>query len=170
MSTRSLITRENRDGSFDAITVHFGHPGAVGPMLVKHYGDDAKIAALLALGPLSCLEAEIGEKHNFHQPHPGWCLAFARDRGDDPVPPIHCETLADLGERARRLFIGQVFVWTTTPQSGQKAWAVLRMPEETEESVQKIVGELRSAMEGKRPAPLGLGALPDDEGLAWADE
>lgn len=170
MSTRSLIARENRDCSFDAITVHFGEPGAVGPMLVRHYGDEAKITALLALGSLSYLEAEIGEKHNFHQPHPGWCLAFARDRGDAPAPPIRCETLADLGQRARRLFIGHVFVWTTDPQSGQKAWAALRMPEETPESVQKIVGELRAAIEGKRPAPLGLDALSDDEGIEGAGE
>jgi hypothetical protein len=170
VSTRSLIARENRDGSFDAITVHFGHPGAVGPMLVKHYGDDAKIAALLALGSLSYLDAEIGEKQDFNRPHPGWCLAFTRDRGDDPTPPIRCETLADLGERARRLFIGHVFVWTTNPQSGQNAWAVLRMPEETEESVREMVDELRARMEGKRPAPLGLDALPDSEGAKGEDE
>jgi hypothetical protein len=170
VSTRSLIARQNRDGSFDAVTVHFGHPNSVGPTLVKQYGDEAKIAALLALGPLSCLEAEIGEKQDFNQPHPGWCLAFARDRGDDPVPPIHCETLADLGQRARRLFIGHVFVWTTNPQTGQKAWAALRMPEETPESVQTIVGELREAMEGKRPAPLGLDARSDSGGAEGADE
>jgi hypothetical protein len=130
-------------------------------VLVKHYDDETKIASLLALGSLSCLEADIGEKQNFNQPHPGWCLAFARDRGDDPVPPIRCETLVDLGERARHLFIRHVFVRTTDPHSGRKAWAMLRMPEETEESIQEIVDQLRATRKEKRPAPLGLDALPD---------
>jgi hypothetical protein len=64
MATHCLIARENRDGSFDAITVHFGHP--------------------------------------------------------------------------------------------DRAWAMVRMPEETEESVQAIVEELLKGLEHEPAAPLGL--------------
>jgi hypothetical protein len=158
MATNCLIARENRDGSFDAIYVHFGHPGYVGGMLTRHYADGAKIARLLELGALSQLGEEIGRKQSFNQPHPDWCLAYERDRGDDPNPAIHVEALIDLVEHARRLFIGHVFVWRWE----MRVWAMVRMPKETEESVQAIVDEMVGILEGKgQPAPLGLDAYSD---------
>ena len=123
MATNSLIVRANRDGSFDAIKVHFGHPDSLGPKLLLHFNDDAKIAELLALGQLSTLEAEIGEKHRFNDPHPGWCIAYERDRGDDPVPARHHENLEDLVQSARKQFVAHVFVWTINPETEQRGWA-----------------------------------------------
>lgn len=152
MSTRCLIVRENPDGSFDAISVHFGHPARIGPLLTRHYTDEAKIAQLLALGALSHLGEEIGKKQNFNQPNSKWCLAYERDRGDDPIPAVHIESLADLIEHGRRLFIGDVFVW----RQELRTWAMVRMPEESEESVQAIVDELLESLDGKSRAPLGL--------------
>ena len=152
MSTRCLVARENRDGSFDSIYVHFGHPSRIGPLLTHHYTEDAKIAQLLALGGLSHLGEEIGQKQSFNQPNPKWCLAYERDRGDDPPPADHAESLNDLIQHARRLFIRDVFVW----RRELRAWAMVRMPEETEESVRAIVDELLGSLEHEPSAPLGL--------------
>jgi hypothetical protein len=157
MATNCLIARENRDGSFDAIYVHFGHPARIGPLLAHCYTAEAKIAELLALGALSHLGEEIGQKQSFNQPDPKWCLSYERDRDDDSHPAEHVETLGDLIEHARRRFIGDVFVW----RRELRVWAMVRMPEETEESVRAIVDELVASMDRNEPAPLGLDGLPD---------
>ena len=71
MSTRSLIARHNRDGSFDSITITYGAREWIGPLLVRHYTDGAKVCALIALGSVSHLDRGIGEKQNFERPHKG---------------------------------------------------------------------------------------------------
>jgi hypothetical protein len=156
MSTRSLIARQNRDGSFDSITVSFGNPAWVGPTLVRHYTDETKIASLLALGTLSHLDEDIGEKHDFERPRPGWCVAYRRDRGEETTGSHHSENLQDIAQRTRRMFIAHVFVWTINPQTGEKAWAKVAMPEETEESVQEVVEELQQKLKHGSSAPLGI--------------
>jgi hypothetical protein len=50
LATRSLIARHNRDGSFDSITVTFGDPEWIGPLLLRHYMDEAKVEALIVFG------------------------------------------------------------------------------------------------------------------------
>jgi hypothetical protein len=156
MSTRSLIVRQNRDGSFDSITVSFGHPDWIGPTLVRHYTEETKIDALLALGSLSHLDRETGEKHDFERPRSGWCVAYGRDRGEEVIGSPHSENLHDVVQRARRLFIAHVFVWTVNPETGEKAWAKVRIPEETEESVREIVEEIWERHRGGSSAPLGI--------------
>ena len=47
-----------------------------------------KVNALMKLGDLSCLGAEIGEKqdfNNFSTHNENWCLAYGRDRGESNV-------------------------------------------------------------------------------------
>ncbi len=90
MGTRSTIARQNEDGSFDSIYCHWdGYPDHHGPILYGHYTDPAKVDALLALGSISSLGEEIGEKHNFDKSPNGQCNAYHRDRGEDFVPPEH---------------------------------------------------------------------------------
>lgn len=83
MSTRCLIGRMNADGTVTSIYCHSdGYPEYTGKMLTEHYRDDAKVDALLALGNLSILKPEIGQKHDrdLRLPeHKNWCQAYSRD-------------------------------------------------------------------------------------------
>jgi hypothetical protein len=69
------------------------HNGAI---LAKHYADSPKVNNLIALGDLSSLRAEIGEKHAFSQfdlpadeveafkaTTEDMCTFYTRDRGED---------------------------------------------------------------------------------------
>ena len=83
MSTRSLIGATRPDGSVLAIYCHFdGYPEHNGRILARHYTDAAKVEALIALGDLSSLGPEIGEKHPFNERPDGVCTAYGRDRGE----------------------------------------------------------------------------------------
>jgi hypothetical protein len=89
MATRSLIGKLNSDKTtVDYIYCHWdGYIGHNGKILHEHYNTLEKVDALLALGDLSSLGKEIGEKHDFdfHFCKPGedWCTAYGRDRGED---------------------------------------------------------------------------------------
>jgi len=82
----------------ESIYCHFdGYPEGVGAILDEHYADPAKLDALLALGDLSQLGAELGEPHNFDtaldDTRSGaipetWTLAYRRDRGEDNVESV----------------------------------------------------------------------------------
>lgn len=66
MSTRSNIGRKNLDGSYDVIYCHSdGYPSYNGRILYEHYQNKEKIDQLIALGALSSLNEEIGERHPF---------------------------------------------------------------------------------------------------------
>jgi hypothetical protein len=88
MATRSLIGKLNSDNTVNYIYCHWdGYPSHNGKILQEHYNTPEKVDALLALGDLSSLGKEIGEKHDFdfHFCKPGedWCTAYGRDRGED---------------------------------------------------------------------------------------
>jgi hypothetical protein len=87
MSTRSNIAILNNDGSIEAIYCHWdGYPSHNGKILLDHYMSAKKVRALLALGDISILGAEIGEKHDFDQPAPeGVVTAYGRDRGETGI-------------------------------------------------------------------------------------
>lgn len=86
MSTRSNIGKLNPDGTVTRIYCHFdGYLSHNGYTLVEHYQDEAKVDQLLALGDLSTLSDEIGEKQDFDNRsthNDKWCLAYGRDRGE----------------------------------------------------------------------------------------
>jgi hypothetical protein len=79
-----MIAARNRDGSFTSIYCHWdGYPAHVGLVLRDHYATEAKVRALLALGDLSSLGPELGERHPFDdRTHPAWTTAYGRDRGE----------------------------------------------------------------------------------------
>lgn len=96
MATRSTIARKV-DDSIQSIYVHFdGYPEGVGATLQESYTTPEKIDALMALGDLSVLGAEIGSKKDFDiSVLDGECLAYGRDRGEDGTEAKTHETYID---------------------------------------------------------------------------
>ena len=106
MSTRSRIGMVMDDGKVISIYCHYdGYPLNNGRILLKHYTDPEKVKALISLGDISLLEAEIEPKaeaapsryakmdgdgkkdlvkHTFDTPQEGVVVAYGRDRGEDP--------------------------------------------------------------------------------------
>lgn len=90
MATRSTIAIEAADGTVKQVYCHWdGYLDHNGKLLITHYKDAAKTAALVALGSISSLRAELGEKHDFNtnfdrtDPRYQWTTAYHRDRGED---------------------------------------------------------------------------------------
>ena len=87
MATRSLIGKQNQDGSITNIYCHFdGYPQHNGVILQEHYSTPVKVDQLLALGNLSVLSEEVGEEQDFNDRtthKDNWCLAYGRDRGEN---------------------------------------------------------------------------------------
>ncbi len=84
MGTDCLIGRENTDGTVTAIfCAHDSQPPYVGATLRDHYTGPEKVDALMALGSVSVLGSDIGEKHKFGRGPNDWCEAYGRDRGED---------------------------------------------------------------------------------------
>lgn len=89
MATRSFIGKQLPNGDIVGVYCHWdGYPEGVGKTLKAHYTDPIKVDALLTLGALSFLDAEVGEKHDFDNPRDGWTVAYHRDRGDRPIKQI----------------------------------------------------------------------------------
>lgn len=92
MATRSNIGILNEDGTVDYIYCHFdGYPEHNGKILNEHYSEEASVWGLIALGDLSILGPEIGEKQDFNGVrNKQWCLAYGRDRGEDNIEARTC--------------------------------------------------------------------------------
>ena len=91
MGTRSRIGVMHGD-NVKSIYCHWdGYLGFNGQVLQEHY-DSAKANNLVALGDLSSLRADIGEKHAFskydtpneevREHNENWCTFYGRDRGE----------------------------------------------------------------------------------------
>jgi hypothetical protein len=86
MSTRSAIIIENTDGTAEGIYCHFdGYLDGKRDDLLVGYQDEEKVRALIALGDISSLGREIGEKHDFNHPPEGVVNAYGRDRGESDI-------------------------------------------------------------------------------------
>jgi len=91
MGTRSSIAIKTEDG-IKAIYCHWdGYVEHNGKLLKEFYNTTDKVKELIALGDLSTLGSQIGQKHGFdakYGPEPeldltgNWCLAYGRDRGE----------------------------------------------------------------------------------------
>lgn len=83
MGTRSTISKVYPDGTVKSIYCHWdGYVSNNGVILQEHYQDETKIDQLLALGSISSLGRDIGTKHSFESPEPGYTVAYHRDRGE----------------------------------------------------------------------------------------
>ena len=89
MATRSNIAYKTPEGKIRSVYCHWdGYPAHNGEMLRRNYTTTEKVVALIELGSLSSLGAELGEKQDFddrstHKDE--WTLAYHRDRGEDLV-------------------------------------------------------------------------------------
>ncbi len=113
MGTRSDIIVEGGDGKFRRIYCHWdGYLSHNGRILFDHYTTQAKVEALVALGDLSSLKAEVGVKHPFERPtmhtktykltaaykafeakYGNMTTAYGRDRGEEGTAPKVGDTL-----------------------------------------------------------------------------
>lgn len=87
MSTRSNIGIINRNGSVEMIYCHSdGYPSYNGQILLESYSNEDKLRELLALGDISSLGENIGQKHDFDDyaiaQKNGWTRVYGRDRGE----------------------------------------------------------------------------------------
>ena len=93
MATRSTIAIRNDNGTVTGIYCHWdGYLSHNGQILQDHYADEDKVRALIALGHVSSLGPEIGERHPFdtynlteEQKDPrwqNWTTFYGRDRGE----------------------------------------------------------------------------------------
>ena len=89
MATRSNIAYKTPEGKIRSIYAHWdGYPEHNGEILRRYYTDQAKIEALVALGSISTLGFELGEKQDFDDrstQKDSWTLAYHRDRGEELV-------------------------------------------------------------------------------------
>jgi len=97
MGTRSMIAIQNPySKDVRAVYCHWdGYLEHNGSILNKHYSNSSKVNNLIALGDLSSLRAEIGEKHTFSRLdstlpeaeyealYGNMCTFYTRDRGED---------------------------------------------------------------------------------------
>ena len=136
MATRSTIAILRDNGTVAQIYCHWdGYLDNNGKILVEHYTTPEKIEALIALGSLSSLGAELGEKHSFDIPFkygtPEYnaeaearrniCTAYGRDRGETGVAATVYKDLGDYEANAQAEEYNYVFMhgeWTYVSYDG----------------------------------------------------
>ncbi len=155
MGTRSQIGIENADGTVTGIYCHWdGYPSHNGRILKDHYADEARVRELIAIGDISSLKEEIGEKHPFDMwGYKGevdprwekWCKAYGRDRDE---PDCAAETYHDAeyfyknfrvaGTEYAYLFRnGKWYVRNTYARNSQKWHTVEKVLKDEEEEVEE---------------------------------
>jgi len=86
MATRSNIAYKTAEGKIRSVYCHWdGYVANNGRILQENYQDQAKIEALIALGSISSLGAELGEQQDFNDrstQKDDWTLFYTRDRGE----------------------------------------------------------------------------------------
>ena len=89
MATRSNIAYKTAEGKIRSVYCHWDvYVANNGRILEENYQDQAKIEALVALGSISSLGAELGEQQDFDDrssQKDEWTLAYHRDRGEQLV-------------------------------------------------------------------------------------
>ncbi len=135
MGTRSMIAMRTEDG-YRAVYCHWdGYPSWNGRILYQHYGDIAKLTALLDLGDISSLGTGLGEKHDFNDRgnDDNITTFYGRDRGETGVEARIYPTLSKLFEAAAGCWAEYVYVfiadiWGFTPigSHGQAAYPNLK--------------------------------------------
>lgn len=126
MGTRSRIIAKLSNGKYKFIYCHWdGYPENNGRILNDHYQDQSKIDALIALGDLSSLGEEIGEKHGFDKrPEESICTAYGRDRGETGTEAKSAHSLTRAVKEAGESGAEFVYIWDgqrweiTTPEGG----------------------------------------------------
>lgn len=116
MGTRSTIAIQNADGTVTGIYCHWdGYTAHNGRILQDYYTTEEAVRELIALGDLSSLGANIGEKHDFNNaPYADTiaetvCTAYGRDRGETGIEAAtydsHDELMEKMGQEYDYLFV-----------------------------------------------------------------
>lgn len=126
MGTRSNIALKNDNGSVTVIYCHWdGNPSHVGDILQTHYNTETQLLALLAIGDLSELRAEVGSQQSFDAP---WCVAYGRDRGESNVSATTYHSvdtwISEGGEEYNYLMINGVWYVNDHGQRDSDGFAV----------------------------------------------
>lgn len=94
MATRSTIAIEHADGTVSQVYCHWdGYLDHNGRLLLDCYNNPQLAAELIAVGDISSLNEEVGEKHDFDErfasddPRSRWTRYYSRDRGEDNTQP-----------------------------------------------------------------------------------
>lgn len=125
MGTRSIIAIRN-DSGIDAIYCHWdGYPSHNGYLLLNFYNTAAKAEALIGLGSLSSLNANLeppaGARHSFEERCRDVTVAYHRDRNEpwENTHPHHYATADELyadrdsyGAEYIYLFTDGAWQWT----------------------------------------------------------
>ena len=86
MATRSNIAMKTQEGKIVSVYCHWdGYVANNGHILLENYADISKIEALVALGSISSLGEQIGDKQDFMDrdtQKDEWTLFYSRDRGE----------------------------------------------------------------------------------------
>ena len=86
MATRSNIAMKTTTGKIVSVYCHWdGYVANNGKILLENYTDIDKIEALIALGSISSLGEQIGDKQDFMDrdtQKDEWTLFYSRDRGE----------------------------------------------------------------------------------------
>lgn len=141
MATRSNIAVQQEDGTFLFIYCHWdGYYEGNGKLLLDHYSDVTKARQLAALGDISSLGEEIGEKQDFDKPNRNWVVSYGRDRGETGVEPRVCADVDDvLGHfREQYLYVMQKtddgsYQWFASHRSGLKLLTTILLDGEEED-------------------------------------
>jgi len=101
MSTRSIIAKQNEDGTIKAVYCHWdGYPSNNGKILIENYTTAARVDNLLMRGSISSLgKTYIKRKgHTFENPVEGCTVFYGRDRGEKDNGPRTFENVKALDE------------------------------------------------------------------------
>ena len=125
MGTRSTIAMREGNG-YIGIGCHWdGYPSNNGKILLEHYTDGAKVRALMALGDISSLKAEVapveGVVHSFDKPAPNVTIAYMRDRKETGCEAHECATVGEIADRCdwpEYVYVFENGAWTYSPWRG----------------------------------------------------
>lgn len=123
MATSAAILIQHRDGHTQAIYCHGnGAFEDLGRCLLAHHQDPEKVKALIELGGVSYVEAEVapnkGTPHTFNTPAKGVTVAYIRDRGDN-FSSRAATSYTDLNEALRDWVGGVSYVYAFDEAKGE---------------------------------------------------
>ena len=111
-STRSRVGILNSDGTIKSVYVHNdGYLSGVGKTLKQNYTNDEKIKQLIALGNLSFIGKEIGEKHDFDSEDYESTLAYGRDGGEKNQFANISNTIKEFEDLATDSHVDYTYLW-----------------------------------------------------------
>lgn len=154
MGTRSTIALEFADGSVGQVYCHWdGYLSYNGKILFENYQDPFKLQKLIDHGDLSSLGTDIGETHEFENPHPfgssewkAWqeakremCTFYGRDRGEEGTQAKYFKDFDDYVKNHQY----EEYEYILRQVNGQPVWYVSKYGEAYEPLMEAIIEQMR---------------------------